>query len=97
MANHKSSTKRARSSAVKRDHNSQYLSAIRTAIKRCRFAIDALKAGTEKDANKVTDLFAKAQEMLHKGASKGILHRKNASRRVSRLAHATKTATGNKK
>ena len=97
MANHKSSTKRARSSAVKRDHNSQYLSSIRTAIKRCRFAIEALKAGTEKDAKKVQDLFATAQEMLHKGASKGIIHRKNASRRVSRLAHATKTVLGTKK
>lgn len=97
MANHKSSTKRARSSAVKRDRNSQYLSSIRTAIKRCRFAIEALKAGTEKDAKKVEALLATAQEMLHKGASKGVIHRKNASRRVGRLANATKTALGTKK
>lgn len=82
---------------MKREANSQYLSAIRTAIKRCRFAIEALKAGTDKDPKKVEELFAKAQEMLHKGASKGILHRKNASRRVSRLCLATKGALGTKK
>ncbi|MCX6119644.1 MAG: 30S ribosomal protein S20 [Proteobacteria bacterium] len=91
MSNHKSCEKRARSSAVKHERNSQYLSSIRTAVKRCRFAIEAVKAGTEKDKGKVTDLFSKAQEMLHKGASKGVLHRKNASRRVSRLASAIKS------
>lgn len=93
VANHKSSVKRARSSEVKRSRNSNYLASIRTAVKRCKFAVQALKAGTEKDIKKVEALFASAQEMLHKGASKGILHRKNASRRVSRLAHAVKTAT----
>ncbi len=92
MANHKSSVKRARSSEEKRSRNSNYLASIRTAVKRCRFAVEALKAGTEKDVKKVDELFAKAQEMLHKGASKGILHRKNASRRVSRLASAVKGA-----
>lgn len=95
MANHKSCEKRARSSNVKHDRNTQYLSSIRTAVKRCKFAIEAVKAGTEKDLTKVQGLFAKAQEMLHKGASKGIIHRKNASRRVSRLALATKAVTGN--
>ena len=96
VANHKSSTKRARSSAVKRDRNSQYLSSIRTAVKRYRFALEALKSGTEKDAKKVEGLFVNAQEMLMKAASKGIIHKKNASRRVSRLAQATKTVTGTK-
>ena len=96
VADHKSSIKRARSSAVKRDHNSQYLSSIRTAIKRYRFALEGLKSGTEKDVKKVESLFVFAQEMLMKAASKGIIHKKNASRRVSRLAHATKAVTGAK-
>lgn len=96
MAYHKSSVKRARSSAVKRDRNSQYLSAIRTAVKRVRFAIEAVKSGTDKDTAKLQSLFSKAQEMLHKGATKGVIHRKNASRRVSRLAVATKAVLGAK-
>lgn len=92
MANHKSCVKRARNSAVKRDRNSQYISSVRTAVKRVRTAIQGLAAGTEKDVANVQALFAKAQEMLHKGASKGIIHKKNASRRVSRLALALKAA-----
>jgi small subunit ribosomal protein S20 len=93
VANHKSCVKRARSSAVKRDRNAQYDSAIRTAVKRCKAAIQGVAAGTEKDAAKVQALFAKAQEMLHKGASKGVIHRKNASRRISRLALSVKSAS----
>ena len=97
VANHKSSTKRARSAIVKRDHNSQYLGSVRTSIKRFRFALEALKAGTEKDIKKVEALLSKAQELLMKASSKGIVHKKAASRKISRLAQATKSVTGTKK
>jgi small subunit ribosomal protein S20 len=97
VANHKSATKRARSAIVKRDHNSQYLASVRTSVKRFRFALEALKAGTEKDIKKVETLLSKAQEMLMKASSKGIVHKKAASRKVSRLALATKSVTGTKK
>lgn len=91
MANHKSSEKRARSSLVKKERNSNYLSSIRTAVKRAKFAIEQLKAGTEKDPTKAQALLGKAQEMLQKGASKGVIHKKNAGRRVSRLALSIKS------
>ena len=97
MANHKSSTKRARSDRVKRDRNSQYLTSVRTAVKRFRFALAALKAGTEKDIAKVDALLSKAQEMLMKAGSKGVMHKKAASRRVSRLALSKKSAVGTNK
>jgi small subunit ribosomal protein S20 len=97
VANHKSSTKRARSDRVKSDRNSQYLTSVRTAVKRFRFALAALNAGTEKDVAKVDALLSKAQEMLMKAGSKGVLHKKAASRRVSRLALAKKTVVGAKK
>ncbi len=97
MANHKSSTKRARAALVKRDNNSQYLGSVKTAVKRFRFALEALKAGTEKDIAKVETLLSKAQEMLMKASSKGVVHKKAASRKVSRLAHAKKTVTDSKK
>ncbi len=96
MANHKSSTKRARAALVKRDNNSQYLGSVKTAVKRFRFALEALKAGTEKDIKKVETLLAKAQEMLMKASSKGVVHKKAASRKVSRLAHAKKSVTDSK-
>jgi small subunit ribosomal protein S20 len=97
VANHKSSTKRARADIVKRDHNSQYLSSVRTAIKRFRVSLDALKAGTEKDVKTVEALLSKAQEMLMKASSKGVVPKKTASRKVSRLALAKKSVVGVKK
>ncbi|MEI6833391.1 MAG: 30S ribosomal protein S20 [bacterium] len=97
MANHKSATKRARAALVKRDRNSQYLSSVKTTVKRLRFAIAGLKAGTDKDAQKVEALLRKAQEMLMKAASRGVMHKKAASRKVSRLTQATKDATGRSK
>lgn len=97
MANHKSATKRARAALVKRDRNSQYLASVKTTVKRLRFAIAGLKAGTDKDAQKVEALLRKAQEMLMKAASRGVMHKKAASRKVSRLTQATKDATGRSK
>jgi small subunit ribosomal protein S20 len=97
VANHKSATKRARAALGKRDRNSQYLSSVKTTVKRLRFAIAGLKAGTDKDAQKVEALLRKAQEMLMKAASRGVMHKKAASRKVSRLTQATKDVTGRSK
>ncbi len=97
MASHKSAIKRARAAVVKRDRNSQYLSSVKTTVKRLRFAIAGLKAGTDKDIKKVEALLSKAQEMLMKAASRGVMHKKAASRKVSRLTLATKEVTGQKK
>lgn len=92
MANHKSSEKRARSSERKRQRNSQYLSSVRTAVKKYRFALNGLTAGTGEDAKKVLDLLNKAQSALAKAAAKGLLHKNNASRSIARLTQAFKTA-----
>ena len=96
VANHKSATKRARSALVKRDRNSQYLASVRTAVKRFRFALEGLKAGTEKDIKKVEGALSKAQELLMKAASKGVVHKKAASRKVSRMTQAKKAVTDKK-
>jgi small subunit ribosomal protein S20 len=97
VASHKSAIKRARAAVVKRDRNSQYLSSVKTTVKRLRFAIAGLKAGTDKDIKKVEALLSKAQEMLMKAASRGVMHKKAASRKVSRLTLATKEVTGQRK
>jgi small subunit ribosomal protein S20 len=97
VASHKSAIKRARAAVVRRDRNSQYLSSVKTTVKRLRFAIAGLKAGTDKDIKKVEALLSKAQEMLMKAASRGVMHKKAASRKVSRLTLATKEVTGQKK
>lgn len=92
MANHKSSEKRARSSERKRQRNNQYLSSVRTAVKKYRFALNGLTAGTGEDAKKVLDLLNKAQSALAKAAAKGLLHKNNASRSIARLTKAFKSA-----
>lgn len=81
MAHHKSAKKRIRSDARKTEHNGAKMSTVRTAVKKFKLAA---KAG--EPADKVEKLFVQAQSELHKAATKGILHRNNAARRVARLA-----------
>lgn len=76
----KSGLKRERQSLKRRERNKSVLTAIKTQVKKTRQAIesdDKAVAGAE---------MKKAQTLLSKAASKGIIHKKNASRRVSRLA-----------
>lgn len=90
MANHKSSEKRARSSERKRQRNSNYLSSVRTAVKKYRFALNGLASGTGEEAAKVLDLLNKAQSALAKAGAKGLLHKNNAARSIARLTQAFK-------
>lgn len=79
MANHKSALKRIRSSEAKRLRNRAYRSQTRTQVKKARVAI----AGGQ-----TTDAIAQTHEairLLDKAVTKGILHKRNAARRKSRL------------
>ena len=87
MAHHKSAKKRIRSDAVKRDRNRAYLSSVRTAVKSFRKAAEAGEKGESVD-----NLFRLAQKALNKAATKGILHKNNASRKVARLSAVLKKA-----
>ncbi len=94
MASHKSSVKRAITSEKKRDHSSRYMTSVRTTIKKLQFALNGIKAGTDKsDTAQLTNLFKNAQVALAKAATKGIIHKKNSSRRIGRLAAAVKSAS----
>lgn len=91
MADHKSAKRRARTSEKRRVNNSNYLSAVKTAVKKFATTLEGLKSGATKDASQVVAAFSAAQAVLMKAASKGILHKKNASRRVGRMAQRMKT------
>ena len=86
MAQHKSSEKRARSSAAKNTRNRAYMSSVRTAIKKVRSAAEAKESPA-----KLNELFTQAQSLLSRAAKRGIIHKNNASRRVSRLARLLKS------
>jgi small subunit ribosomal protein S20 len=93
VANHVSSEKRARQAEARRTHNRQYLSSVRTAVKKFRFAINGLEAGTMTDAKKLQELFVEAQSMLSRAAAKGMIHSNNAARKIARLAQLWKTTS----
>ena len=80
MAHHKSAKKRILTNAKKRTRNQGYISSVRTAVKKLRTAVE--KGNTAE----VGPLFVAAQSMLNKAASRGLIHRNNASRKVARLA-----------
>ena len=87
MANHKSAIKRHKQNLVRRARNVSVKSSIKTAVKKVRAAVE------NKDLEKAQELLTLATKSLDKAASKGIIHKNNASRRVSRLAKLVNTAS----
>jgi small subunit ribosomal protein S20 len=80
LANHKSALKRARQSEVKRIRNMGYKTRTKNIVKEVRTAI------TESDKEKAVETLKKAMTVIQKSASKGVFHKKKASRKISRLA-----------
>lgn len=88
MANHKSAKKRARQALRRRDRNRHDRSDMRSAIKKVRLAVES------GDAEGASSALKLAESKLRRASSKGLVHWKTASRRISRLTKAThKVAT----
>ena len=85
MANHKSAIKRHKQSLKKAARNRSARTRVKNAIKAVRAAVLA------KDAEKASAAFVTATSVLDKTAGKGVIHWKNAARKISRLAKALKT------
>ena len=79
MADHKSAIKRDRQSKVRRMRNRINKSKMKTAIRRIE---EALVAGSEEQAQEALKI---AVPIIQKTASKGTVHQKTASRKISRL------------
>ncbi|MBR2948649.1 MAG: 30S ribosomal protein S20 [Lachnospiraceae bacterium] len=82
MANIKSAKKRILVNQTKADRNKAIKSAVKTAIKKVRVAIEA----NDQEAAKAALINATA--VINKAASKGVYHKNNAARKISRLAKA---------
>ena len=91
MAHHKDAIKRIRTSEAARGRNRAGRSRLRTQLRSIREKIDAGDAAVA-----AASLPATMSE-LQKLAGKGIIHRKNAARRISRLAKAIKAMEAAKK
>ena len=82
MANHKSAIKRIRQIQKRTLRNRYWRSTLRTAVKRVRVAVEAGDAAAAQ-----TELRA-AVRTIDRVATKGVIHKRQASRRVSRLTLA---------
>ncbi len=82
MANIKSAKKRILVNRTKAARNKSIRSAVKTAMKK----VDAAVAANDKAA--ATEALSNAIATINKAASKGVYHKNNAARKVSRLSKA---------
>ena len=86
MANSPQAIKRIRQNERRRAHNRSARTALRSAIKKLRAAVEA----GDKDAAEAQ--LPIAISLLDKTASKGVIHRNKAARTKSRLVRAVRSA-----
>jgi small subunit ribosomal protein S20 len=76
---HKNTLKAARQALKRRARNRAVLSGVKGVIKKLQTAIQ------QKQTNQATELLHEAARALQRAASKGVIHRNAASRKLSRL------------
>lgn len=84
MANVKSAKKRIRQIKVRTERNRDRVSRIRTFV---RTAEEAIASG---DKSAAETAVRAAMPELHRGVTKGVLHKKTAARKISRLTARAK-------
>jgi small subunit ribosomal protein S20 len=85
VANHKSAEKRNRQNKIRNARNTHIRSTMRSYIKKIRIAI------AEGDMDAAKTVLEKAVPYIDKAASKGVIHKATASRKISRLAKLINT------
>lgn len=85
MAHHKSALKRIKQNKKKNARNKHVRSTLKTVIKRVREAVEG------KDLTAAKEALAAAIPVIDKTATKGVIHKTNAARNVSRLTRLVNT------
>ncbi len=85
MANHKSAEKRNRQNKIRNARNTHIRTTMRSYIKKIRIAI------ADGDMDTAKTVLEKAIPYIDKAASKGVIHKATASRKISRLAKLINT------
>ncbi len=88
MANHKSAEKRNRQAQVRRMRNRVNKTKMKTAVRK----LDEVVA--EGSVEEAKDVLQKATSVIAKTASKGTIHKKTASRKISRLTKRVNAMNG---
>jgi len=84
VPHHQDAIKRLKQNEKRRAHNRHFRSRMRNQIKRVRAAVASGETETAQ-----TELLT-AISVIHRVASKGVIHRNQAARRISRLNKAVK-------
>ena len=87
MANHKSALKRARQNEIRRLRNRSSKTRIKNVTKTVRQAVN------EKSTEAAQMELNAAKSAIDKAARKGIIHKKTAARKISRLSKLVETIT----
>jgi len=90
LANHPSAIKRAKQSKTRKLRNLAHKTRAKSVVKEVRALLES------NDAAQTQEKFKKAVSTLHRSVSKGVIHRKKASRKISRLARAVNRAASAK-
>ena len=85
MANHKSALKRARQNEIRRLRNKSVKTRVKSIVKDVRLSVDG---SSKEDALKKLDM---VKSNIDRAAQKGVIHKKTASRKISRLSKLVNT------
>ena len=85
MANHKSALKRARQNEKRRLRNKSTKTRVKNIVKGVRLSVG------EKSKEAVLSELSTAKSIIDKAAKKGVIHKKTASRKISRLSRLLNT------
>ncbi len=88
MPNTKSAIKRTKQAEVRRQRNRQVKSRLKTAIKQFLAAVQG------EESQEAQRKFIQATKVIDKAAAKGVLHKRTAARKKSRLARILNKQAG---
>jgi len=90
VANHKSAEKRHRQSKIRNARNTHVRSTMRSYVKKLRLAI------ADGDVETAKSLLEKTIPYIDKAATKGVIHKATASRKIGRLSKLVSQAAAAK-
>ncbi len=85
MANHKSALKRARQNEIRRKRNKAVKTRVKSIVKDVRLSV------SENSKEAALKKLEMAKSNIDRAAQKGVLHKKTASRKISRLSKLVNT------
>jgi small subunit ribosomal protein S20 len=91
LANHKSAIKRAGQNEIRRLRNKSTKTRIKSIVK------DVRTTAAESSSDKTAAHITAAQSIIDKASKKGVIHKKTASRKISRLAKLANSAKAHAK